>query len=167
MSLISGSYSRTCGGGGAPDCREVIVENCLYEVVLLEAPNLALVARTRGARRVCDWRAGSRSFLDAVRTLRLRVDMMEREVIERRGDGKNTKKESGEIIGALQWLQMLFCAFVTFLPSFNSRNLGYLRHGKLTGDGLEENVIWVFKHWTNPIIRGWDICGAISEYLRI
>ena len=73
MSLISGSYSRACGGGGAPDCRGDIVENCLKEGVRCEAAKVALQLRARGARRA---RAGSRRFLEAVRTPRLIADMI-------------------------------------------------------------------------------------------
>lgn len=43
---------------------------------LVEAPNFARDAIARGARRVRDWMAGSRRFLVAVRTPRLRVDIV-------------------------------------------------------------------------------------------
>ena len=76
MSLISESYSRVWGGGGAPDCRGDIVENCLKEGVLVEALNFARDVTVRGARRARDWRAGNRRFLVAVRIPRLRVDIV-------------------------------------------------------------------------------------------
>lgn len=76
MSLISGSYSRACGGGGAPDCRGDIVENGLTEEILGVAPNFARDEAARGARRARLWRAGKRRFLVAVRTPRLMVDIL-------------------------------------------------------------------------------------------
>lgn len=79
MSLISGSYSRACGGGGAPDCRGDMVENCLYDERPLDEAE-TVVARVielvRGARRARAWRVGNRRFLVAVRTLRLMVDIV-------------------------------------------------------------------------------------------
>jgi hypothetical protein len=77
MSLISGSYSRAWGGGGAPDCRGDMVENCLKEGVRGEAPNFARAVKARGARTAArDWRAGNRRFLVAVRTPRLIEDIV-------------------------------------------------------------------------------------------
>jgi hypothetical protein len=71
MSLISGSYSRTCGGGGAPDCSGDIVENFANEGRRGEAPNFALLAgATTGARIVDNLRD-----LVATRTLRLIEDI--------------------------------------------------------------------------------------------
>jgi hypothetical protein len=53
-----------------------MVENCLKEGVLVEAPKLARDADMRGARRARAWRAGKRRFLVAERTPRLMVDMV-------------------------------------------------------------------------------------------
>lgn len=55
------------------------MENCLKEEEGVRgevAVGLDRAARTRGARRLCDWRTGTRMFLLAVRRLRLIDDMM-------------------------------------------------------------------------------------------
>jgi hypothetical protein len=75
MSLISGSYSRACGGGGAPDCNRVIVENFAV-VERLEGAKFALLTAREGARRSGAHRAGERKVLLAIRTPRLTVDMV-------------------------------------------------------------------------------------------
>lgn len=51
------------------------MENCLSDgVVLVEAPKFARLRRESGILKFRDW-AGSRRVLDAVRTLRLIVDI--------------------------------------------------------------------------------------------
>jgi hypothetical protein len=75
MSLISGSYSRACGGGGAPDCKGAIVENFVV-TGRIEDPKFALLTAMEGARRSgAVRRVGERKVLVAVRTLRLIVDI--------------------------------------------------------------------------------------------
>jgi hypothetical protein len=102
--LISGSYSRAWGGGGAPDCNGDIVENCLKVGVRGEAVKLARVA-ARGARRARDWRAGgSRRFLVAVRTPRLIADMIN--WFQRR-DLERERIESFSTIKIKQYLYLL------------------------------------------------------------
>lgn len=52
------------------------MENCLRDgVVLVEAPKFARLLRESGILKFRDW-AGSRRVLDAVRTLRLMVDIV-------------------------------------------------------------------------------------------
>jgi len=94
MSLISGSYSRACGSGGAPDCRGDMVWNCLREeeeeevVVVVDVESFVRAAASaRGEiRRARDWVVtGRRMVLDAARRLRLMVDMI-----------KNCKREGKE-----------------------------------------------------------------------
>jgi hypothetical protein len=54
-----------------------MVENCLkVEDGAEGVANLLLDATARGARSVCDWRAGSLIFLVAVRMRELRADMI-------------------------------------------------------------------------------------------
>jgi hypothetical protein len=75
MSLISGSYSRACGGGGAPDCNGVIVENFAV-VERIEGAKFAPLTAREVARRSGARRAGERKVLLAIRTPRLTVDMV-------------------------------------------------------------------------------------------
>ena len=79
MSLISGSYSRAWGGGGAPDCLAAMTENWRWEegVVRGEAVKFARDVNARGVRRGArDCKAGVRRDLEAVRTPRLIVDIV-------------------------------------------------------------------------------------------
>ena len=76
MSLISGSYSRAWGGGGAPDFNEVIVENCLKDGVLADDPRFTRDVRARGARSALDRVADNPRFLVTARTPRLMVDIV-------------------------------------------------------------------------------------------
>lgn len=86
MSLISGSYSRGCGGGGAPDCRGDMVENCLRAgvEVAVRGEARAAVKVERGARGARDLAGkGSRRLmflLDAVRMLRWMADIVNQSI---------------------------------------------------------------------------------------
>jgi len=75
MSLISGSYSRACGGRGAPDCRGAIVEN--FAVAgRIQGPKFALLTAVEGVRKSGARRAGERKVMLAIRTLRLAVNIV-------------------------------------------------------------------------------------------
>lgn len=77
MSLISGSYSRACGGGGAPDCRGDMVENCLRAGVVVVVAIRGEAWVERGARaRALAGKAVRMFLVAAVRRLRLRVDIV-------------------------------------------------------------------------------------------
>jgi hypothetical protein len=75
MSLISGSYSRACGGGGAPDCRGAIVESFAI-AGRIEGLKFALLTAIEGVLRSGARRAGERKILLAIRTPRLTVDIL-------------------------------------------------------------------------------------------
>jgi len=77
MSLISGSYSRACGGGGAPDCSGDMVENCLRAGVVVAAKMRGDARVVRGATTRSLAGKGARRFLFAtVRRLRLMADIV-------------------------------------------------------------------------------------------
>ena len=125
MSLISGSYSRACGGGGAPDCRGDIVENCLKEGVRCEAAKVALQLRARGARRA---RAGSRRFLEAVRTPRLIADMIVNWM--KRGEFQLQRRVQASPKENLRLATLLFCLvwFGFYSWTFRAQEYGGAAH---------------------------------------
>lgn len=75
--MISGSYSRACGGGGAPDCSADMAENCLIAGVVVVPVMRGEARAERGATARSLAGKGARRFLLAtVRRLRLRADIV-------------------------------------------------------------------------------------------